>query len=122
MDKKALMVNVSKGVLRGVILTTVCLVIYSIIMNFVDMSPKTTSVVYMVITSLSILLGSVYSSRINGENGWIVGLLVALIYMALLIIVTALVNGGLVFTTLILVQLILALLVGVFSGMLGINL
>ncbi|WP_027634068.1 TIGR04086 family membrane protein [Clostridium hydrogeniformans] len=122
MEKKALMVNVSKGVLRGVILTTVCLVIYSIIMNFVDISPKTTSVVYMVITSLSILLGSVYSSKINGEKGWIVGLLVALIYMALLMIVTALVNGGLVFTTLILVQLILALLVGFFSGMLGINL
>lgn len=122
MDKKVLMLNVSGGVLRGVIVTTILLVIYSIVMNFVDVTPKITSMVYMVTTCLSILVGGVYASKVNGEKGWLTGLLVGAVYMGILIVVTALVNRGVEFSLLILTQLVVALGVGTLAGMLGINL
>lgn len=121
MEKSEFFFNISKGVLRSVIVTTILLVIYSILMNFVDFSMKTVSVVYMVITCVSIVYGAIYASKTNGHKGWISGLSVSALYMLILLIITALINGGLGFSSVMVVQIMLALGVGTLSGMLGIN-
>ena len=111
MEKSEFFFNISKGVLRSVIVTTILLAIYSILMNFVDFSMKTVSVVYMVISCVSIVYGAIYASKTNGHKGWISGLAVSAFYMTLL----------LVFSGVMVVQILLALGVGTWSGMLGIN-
>ena len=121
MVKSEFFFNISKGVLRSVIVTTILLAIYSILMNFVDFSMKTVSVVYMVITCVSIVYGAIYASKTNGHKGWISGLSVSALYMLILLIITALINGGLGFSSVMVVQIMLALGVGTLSGMLGIN-
>lgn len=121
MDKKVLMLDVSGGVLRGVIATTILLIIYSIVMNFVDVTPKVTSMVYMVTTCLSIAFGGIYSAKTHGEKGWLAGLLVGAVYVAILIIVTALVNRGVSVSLFVLIQVMVSLAVGTLSGMLGVN-
>ncbi|GAA0685372.1 MULTISPECIES: TIGR04086 family membrane protein [Clostridium] len=121
MEKSEFFFNISKGVLRSVIVTTILLAIYSILMNFVDFSMKTVSVVYMVITCVSIVYGAIYASKTNGHKGWISGLSVSALYMLILLIITALINGGLGFSSVMVVQIMLALGVGTLSGMLGIN-
>ncbi|MCI6277886.1 MAG: TIGR04086 family membrane protein [Clostridium sp.] len=121
MEKSEFFFNISKGVLRSVIVTTILLAIYSILMNFVDFSMKTVSVVYMVISCVSIVYGAIYASKTNGHKGWISGLAVSAFYMTLLLVLTALINGGLGFSGVMVVQILLALGVGTLSGMLGIN-
>lgn len=121
MEKSEFFFNISKGVLRSVIVTTILLAIYSILMNFVDFSMKTVSVVYMVITCVSIVYGAIYASKTNGHKGWISGLSVSALYMLILLIITAFINGGLGFSSVMVVQIMLALGVGTLSGMLGIN-
>ena len=121
MEKSEFFFNISKGVLRSVIVTTILLAIYSILMNFVYFSMKTVSVVYMVLTCACIVYGAIYASKTNGHKGWISGLSVSTLYMLILLIITALINGGLGFSSVMVVKIMLALGVGTLSGMLGIN-
>ncbi len=122
MNKSEFFLNISKGILRAVILTFIIMFVYSIIGSFLDMSSKVSSVVYLICTCLSIVYGAMYASKSNGEKGWICGIYTAAIYMLLLFIATGIFGG---FSSIINIQslyrIVLALLVGVLSGMLGIN-
>lgn len=113
--------NVAKGVLRSLIATMIFVVAISIVMSFSLLSVKTLSVTWVVVTCLSILLGAVYASRKNGEKGWIVGFGVGLCYFILILIVSAVFRGNMSFSVNDLWRGLLALAVGVLSGMLGIN-
>ena len=113
--------NVAKGVLRSLIATMIFVVAISIVMSFSLLSVKTLSVTWVVITCLSILLGAMYASRKNGEKGWIVGFGVGLCYFILILIVSAIFRGNMSFSINDLWRGLLALAVGVLSGMLGIN-
>jgi putative membrane protein (TIGR04086 family) len=62
-----------------------------------------------------------YASRKNGEKGWIVGFGVGLCYFILILIVSAIFRGNMSFSINDLWRGLLALAVGVLSGMLGIN-
>lgn len=121
MEKSDLALKVSRGVLAAITLTTISLLIYSLLMNYVDFSLQATKIVYMVISCLSVVLGSMYASRKNGEKGWLCGLGVAVGYMMILLIITALVNGASPFNMTAFIQITIACAVGVLSGMLGIN-
>lgn len=121
MEKSDFAFKVSRGILVAVTLTTISLLIYSLLMNYVDFSLQATKIVYMVISCLSVVLGSMYASRKNGQKGWLCGFGVAIGYMAILLIITSLLNSGSPFNLTSLVQVIIACAVGVLSGMLGIN-
>ncbi|MBK1809316.1 TIGR04086 family membrane protein [Clostridium sp. YIM B02505] len=114
--------NVAKGVLRALIATMIFVVIISIIMSFSLLSLKALSVMWVVITCLSILLGAIYSSRKNGEKGWLVGFGVGLCYFIIVLIISAVFKGNIALSINDLWRGLLALAVGALSGMLGINL
>lgn len=122
MNKKQYFLNISKGTVRAILLTIIVMLVYSIIMNFTDLSLKTSSVVYLVTTCLSIVYGAIYASKANNKKGWFTGLITALLYMVIIFIVAMITNGPAVILTLeAFLRLILALAVGALSGMLGIN-
>lgn len=121
MEKSDFAFKISRGILVAITLTTISLLIYSLLMNYVDFSLQATKIVYMVISCLSVVLGSMYASRKNGQKGWLCGFGVAIGYMAILLIITSLLNSGSPFNMTALVQVIIACAVGILSGMLGIN-
>ncbi|MDP4143974.1 MAG: TIGR04086 family membrane protein [Bacillota bacterium] len=120
--KRNLYVSVGEGVLRAFILTLAVLLIYAFILNFKDLEESTTSMVILVATLVSVMYGAIYASRKSGQKGWLNGMLVALLYMLLFYLVTVLGHGYAAITMGRVIKLILALIVGVLSGMLGINL
>lgn len=114
--------KISKGILRAVILTIIMLVIYAIFMSFVDTSEKTNSVVYLVISCLSIVYGAMFASKSIGKRGYIVGSMVAFIYMIIVTLIFLMGNDkNAVFNIITLYKFIIAMAIGALSGMLGIN-
>lgn len=110
------------GVIRASILTILFILIYSVIGSFVDIGNTVTSVFLTVITLGSVVYGSIYATLKMGKNGWLVGLIVAACYMIILFIVSLCFGKGLAFGIKDLVRLLLALMAGTLSGMLGVNL
>ncbi len=113
---------VIQGVIRASISTVLCIIIYAILISFVPLGDKATSVFIVVVTLLSVMYGSIYATLKMGNKGWLVGLLVALFYMLILYIVSIICGKGFAIDIKDFVRFSLALIVGTLSGMLGINL
>jgi putative membrane protein (TIGR04086 family) len=122
MEEKGLYVKVGNGVFRATIITIIMLVILSIIMSFSDVSRQVISVYYLVATCVSIIYGSIYAARKNNKKGWLVGILVAFFYMLVLYLISMLIFKDTALQMKDLLRLVIALVVGTLSGMLGINL
>ncbi len=121
MEQRAFLTKVTKGVLRAAVITTILLVIYAIIMTFTDVSKQVTSVYYLLVTCLSVIYGAIYSAKKNNKNGWLVGMLVAFLYMLLLYIISTVIFKDVSLGTKELLRMAIAVMVGALSGMLGIN-
>ncbi|MEK6264050.1 MAG: TIGR04086 family membrane protein [Clostridium sp.] len=122
MEKKIKYSCAGEGVFRAAILTLVVLIIYSVITSFFPASMKVTSVFYIVITLVSVLYGSIYAAKKAGEKGWLMGIMVAATYMLVLYLVKVVGGGNTTIGIREVTRTALALGIGTFSGMLGINL
>ena len=89
----------------------------------IDVSVSIKAACFIVITSLSVIYGSIYSTRKIQKKGWLIGILVALLYIFIIYLVS-IISGSreFVINSTDLLMLSIALLVGSLSGMLGINL
>lgn len=122
MENKIKFSCVGVGVLRGTILTLILLVIYSGVTTLVPDNLKVKSILFMVFTCVSVLYGAAYAAKKAQQKGWIIGILVAIVYCVLLYIVSIIAGRDAAITIKDVVRLVLAMAVGTLSGMLGINL
>lgn len=111
-----------EGVLRAIILTTVLFLILASIMTFTEVNNSFTSVFYLLTTLVSIMYGVIYSTKKIQKRGWLVGLIIAVFYMAIIYIVSIISNNPPGLDSSRIIRILLALTVGILSGMLGINL
>lgn len=114
-------VSIVKGIVRALILTVICVLAISLAMSFLDISSKTLGVLWIISTCVSILLGAIYAARKNEEKGWLVGLILAIVYYLLIMIISSIFKGAVHFGILDLGRLMIAMAIGLLSGMLGIN-
>jgi len=122
MENKVKYSCAADGVFRAGILTLIILVAYSIVTSYLPVSMKVTSVFYIVITLVSVLYGSVYAAKKAGEKGWLMGIMVAAIYMIVLYLVKVVGGGSTAIGMREVIRTTLALGIGTLAGMLGINL
>lgn len=122
MEKNNGYIPAAEGVLRGFIITVVLLLIFAVIMTFTEVSEKTSSIFYLVTTILSIMYGSIYAVRKIKRRGWLIGIVVTLLYLLVLYIVSIVSGNSSVIGTDRITRLLLALIIGALSGMIGINL
>lgn len=123
MKNNAFVNNLIKGTARSFILTVIMVIFYSILMRFIDINSNVSSIIYLTITSLSVIYGSIYVARANEKKGWLSGIVLSLVYMILIMSISGCMQG---FKDIINVyafyRIIIALGMGALSGMLGINL
>ena len=114
--------KIIKGVVFALIITLIGIFLLSLAMIFLDISPSANVVVNIIITAVSVFLGTIYSAKAINRNGWMIGFFVALGYVLCIFVFYAVLNGGVELSITDLYRTIMALAVGIFSGMLGINL
>ncbi|MBB6630534.1 TIGR04086 family membrane protein [Clostridium algidicarnis] len=123
MKNNAFVNNLVKGTARSFLLTVIMVIVYSILMRFIDINSNVSSVVYLIITSLSVIYGAIYVARANEKKGWLSGMILSLVYMILIMCISGFMQG---FKDIInlyaFYRILIALGMGALSGMLGINL
>ena len=122
MEKNNGYLPAAEGVLRGFIITVVLLLIFAVIMTFTEVSERASSTFYLVTTILSIMYGSIYAVRKIKKRGWLIGIIVTLLYLSVLYIVSIVSGNSSVIGSDRITRVLLALIVGALSGMIGINL
>lgn len=115
-EKNNTILNIFKGVIISVIFTAICLFIFSCLLVYTSINEDLIQPVVIVITAISILLGSSIGNRKASKNGILNGALVGGIYILLIYIISSIDNGGNFALNL---QSIIIIIAGVIAGMVG---
>ncbi|SHI33791.1 putative membrane protein, TIGR04086 family [Clostridium cavendishii DSM 21758] len=121
MNWSSCFINVTKGLLRGLILTLICVLAISLVMSFKDLGSSVLGVLWVITTCVSIFIGATYAAKRNGEKGWLVGLILAIVYYLVIMIISSIFRGEIHLGIMDGARLLIAMAIGLLSGMLGIN-
>lgn len=113
--------RIFKGSIISIIFTLILLFIFSIILTYTSISENVISPVIIIISSISILIGSSISTMKIKKNGLINGLLVGLIYMLSIYIISSLINTGFAITTTSIIMILSGIVAGIIGGIVGVN-
>ena len=114
---KPIMIGVSVAILSSFIF----LLIYATILSFTDIPESTMATVIITITGISILVGSIISSRQISKNGIFNGGIVGLIYILTIYLISSLLNGNFAINLQSIIMIIVAVASGIIGGIIGVN-
>ena len=120
-EKNNSVVKVIKGSAIAIILTLIFLSIYAALLSATNISETTMVPVVLVITGISILIGSSMSTVSIKSQGMLNGFLVGLIYMAVLYIISSIMLVGFEFNLNSVIMLIVGAVTGMIGGVIGVN-
>lgn len=120
-ESKKNMVRILKGCILSIITSVLLLLIFAILLTYTGISETTIIPVILIITGISVLAGSMISTRKIRKNGLINGGLVGFIYIIVLYIVSSLWLVKFSITLNSIIMIIIAVITGMIGGIIGVN-
>ena len=121
-DKNKNAINILKGTIISMLLTLILLTIYSALLSFTNISENTITPVVLVMTGISILIGSSMSSIHIKKQGMLNGGLVGLIYMLFIYILSSIFLAGFEINLNCILMITTGVITGMLGGIIGVNL
>lgn len=114
-------INIAKGIGISLIATVIFLFIFSLILTYTDISDQIVSPVIMVITAISILMGSSIGNIKIKKNGLLNGAIVGASYIIIIYLISSILNWsfGLNFESIIMIMI--GVVFGILGGIIGVN-
>lgn len=113
--------SILKGTAIALITTIILFLIFSLILTYTNISESTIFPVIVVITGISILIGSFLGNIKIRKNGLLNGGIVGLIYMCILYFVSSCFIGDFSLNINSIILIIAAILTGMLGGIIGVN-
>jgi len=114
-------VKIFKGLIFSFIITLVSIFIFAIVLTYSDISESIIPIVIIVLTFISILIGSIISMRKITKNGMLNGGIIGGIYVILLYLISSILNTGFAFNTYTILMIIAGIISGIIGGIIGVN-
>lgn len=120
-DKNNTFVLIVKGYISAILISVISLCIFAMILVNTNVQESTIKPVIIVITSISILIGSSLSSLKIKRNGIINGICVGIIYLASLYILSSIIFCGFSLNISSLITIAVGIAIGGIGGVIGVN-
>ena len=114
-------IYILKGVIISIIFTLVFLFIFSVLLTYTNISEKFTNPTIIVITAISILIGSSIGNIKVKKNGLLNGALIGGIYLILIYIISSIINNNFLITKESIIMIIAGMIFGMIGGIIGVN-
>ena len=121
-ELKQNMIRIGKGSVISILITLALLFLFSIILTFTTVNENTIMPVVIIITSVSILIGSSISTLKIKKKGMINGGIVGLIYIVTIYVLSSISGAGFSLGLNSIIMAISAIIAGMIGGIIGINL
>lgn len=115
------LIKILKGSAISMITTLILLIIFSVLLTFTNINERTMPTVIIMITALSILLGSQITTLKIKKNGIINGMAVGGTYMITLYFISSIVSKNFSFNKYSIIMMATGLLIGGLGGIIGVN-
>lgn len=114
-------INILKGVGISLIATVIMLIIFSIILTYTNIQESTINPVIMIITAISILIGSSLGNIKIKKNGLINGGIIGGIYILIIYLISSILNWKFSLNIQSIIMIITAVIFGILGGIIGVN-
>lgn len=114
-------INIIKGVIISIIFTLIFLFVFSIILTYTNISEQFIEPVIIVITAISIFIGSSIGNIKMKKNGLLNGGLIGGIYLLSIYILSGMINQTFSLTTQSIIIIVIGMICGMFGGIIGVN-
>ena len=110
-----------KGVIISIIATLIFLFIFSIILTYTNVSEQLIEPFIIVVTAISIFIGSSIGSLKLQKQGLLNGALIGGIYLISLYLISGIINNNFSISTQSIILIIVGMICGMFGGIIGVN-
>lgn len=114
--------RIIKGSVTAIIVSLILLLIYATLLSYTNISETTMTPVVIIISGVSILIGSTISSLKIKKQGMLNGALVGLIYILFIYILSSILLTGFEINTKSLIMMLVSTVAGMVGGIIGVNL
>lgn len=115
------MVNIMKGVIISIIFTLIFLLVFSIILTYTSISETFITPVIIVITAISIFIGSSIGNIKMKKNGLLNGALIGGIYLLSIYVLSGITSQNFSLSAPSIIIIISGMICGMFGGIIGVN-
>lgn len=113
--------NIIKGVIISIIFTLIFLFVFSIILTYTNISESFIAPVIIVITAISIFIGSSIGNIKLKKNGMLNGALVGGIYLLSIYLLSGIISLKFSLSIQSIIIIIAGMICGMFGGIIGVN-
>lgn len=121
-ETKENLIRIIKGSGIALGITILSLFIFAILLTYTNIQENTMITVVIIITAVSILIGSSLSTLRIKKNGLLNGALVGVIYILLIYIISSLTGSGFSLNIMSIIMLVSSIIAGMIGGIIGVNL
>ena len=114
-------INIIKGVIISIVFTLIFLFIFSIILTYTTISESLIIPTIIVITAISIFIGSSIGNIKMKKNGLFNGALIGGIYLLSIYLLSGIINQNFSLSTQSIIIIISGMICGMFGGIIGVN-
>ena len=113
--------NISIGIGISIFITSICLFVFSILLTYTNLSENTITPTIIIITGISVLIGSSIGNVKIKKNGIIKGAIIGGGYILILYLISSLINVEFTLNFKSIIMIIVGILFGIFGGIMGVN-
>ena len=113
--------NILKGVFISIIFTLIFLFVFSVMLTYTNISESFTKPVIIVITAISIFIGSSIGNIKIKKNGLLNGALIGGIYLLSIYLMSGIINQNFSLSTASILIIVVGIICGMFGGIIGVN-
>lgn len=121
LSKNNSITNIFKGVGISLITTLLLLIIFSILLTYTNIQENVINPVIMVITAISILIGSSIVNIKIKKNGLINGGIIGALYIIIIYLVSSLLNWKFSLEIQSIIMIVISIIFGILGGIIGVN-
>ena len=113
--------NIAKGVVISLITTFILLLIFSAILTYTQVSEEVINPVIIVITAISILIGSSIGNVKIRKNGLMNGAIIGGAYIIIIYFISSILNWRFGLEPQSIIMIVIGMIFGILGGIIGVN-
>lgn len=114
-------INILKGTGIALLFTLVALIIFSLVLTYTNIQENTINPVTIIITAISILIGSSIENTKIKKNGLINGGLIGASYILIIYLISSILNWKFTLNIQSIIMILVAVIFGILGGIIGVN-
>lgn len=114
-------IKILKGSILAIVISIILLVIFAIVLTYTNFNENMTPTVIIIITAISILIGSQITASSIKKNGVLNGIAVGLIYVLFLYLMSSTISKNFSLNNYAIIMIAASIAIGGLGGIIGVN-